>query len=113
MSAKSHLTGSIVAGFPSPAEQYAEPQLDLNKLLVKRPAATYFMKVEGNSCSERGIFDGDTLIVDRSLMPAAGDIIIASVEGDFTIKEFVPGRRLDYFGLVTAVIHQFNHKTRK
>ena len=74
------------AGFPSPAEQYLEPPLDLNELLVKRPAATYFVRVEGDSMIGAGIHDGDLLVVDRSLRPASGDIIIASVDGDFTVK---------------------------
>ena len=60
----------MVAGFPSPAEQYLEPPLDLNELLVKRPAATYFVRVEGDSMIGAGIHDGDLLVVDRSLRPA-------------------------------------------
>ena len=74
------MSGSVVAGFPSPAEQYLEPPLDLNELLVKRPAATYFVRVEGDSMVGAGISDGDLLVVDRSLRPADGDVIIASVE---------------------------------
>ena len=70
----------MVAGFPSPAEQYHEPPLDLNELLVKRPAATYFVRVEGESMIGEGIHDGDLLVVDRSLRPASGDVIIACVE---------------------------------
>ena len=80
MSAKAKVSGSVVAGFPSPAEQYLEPPLDLNELLVKRPAATYFVHVEGDSMIGAGISDGDLLVVDRSLRPADGDVIIASVE---------------------------------
>jgi DNA polymerase V len=86
MSAKAKISGSVVAGFPSPAEQYLEPPLDLNELLVKRPAATYFVRVEGDSMIGAGIHDGDLLVVDRSLRPASGDVIIASVDGDFTVK---------------------------
>ena len=86
MNAKSKLSGSVVAGFPSPAEQYMEPPLDLNELLVKRPAATYFVRVSGDSMIGAGINDGDILVVDRSLRPADGDIIIACVDGDFTVK---------------------------
>ena len=74
------MSGSVVAGFPSPVEQYQEPPLDLNELLVKRPAATYFVRVEGDSMVGAGISDGDLLVVDRSLRPADGDVIIASVE---------------------------------
>ncbi len=88
MNAKPRLSGSVVAGFPSPAEQYMEPPLDLNELLVKRPAATYFVRVSGDSMTGAGINDGDLLVVDRSLRPADGDIIIACVDGDFTVKVF-------------------------
>ena len=86
MAAKSRIAGSVVAGFPSPAEQYLEPPLDLNELLVKRPAATFFVKVEGDSMINAGIHDKDLLVVDRSLTPANGDIIIAAVDGEFTVK---------------------------
>ena len=86
MAAKSQVAGSVVAGFPSPAEQYLEPPLDLNELLVKRPAATFFVKVEGDSMINAGIHDKDLLVVDRSLTPANGDIIIAAVDGEFTVK---------------------------
>ena len=88
MSAKAKVSGSVVAGFPSPAEQYLEPPLDLNELLVKRPAATYFVRVQGDSMSGAGISDGDLLVVDRSLRPADGDVITASVDGDFTVKTY-------------------------
>ena len=88
MSTKAKVAGSVVAGFPSPAEQYQEPPLDLNELLVKRPAATYFVRVEGDSMIGAGIHDGDLLVVDRSLSPASGDVIIASVDGDFTVKTY-------------------------
>ena len=131
MSTKAKVSGSVVAGFPSPAEQYLEPPLDLNELLVKRPAATYFVRVQGDSMSGAGISDGDLLVVDRSLRPADGDIIIASVDGDFTVKTYRrdkdrvrlepanpafpvihlrPGQELDYFGKVTACIHRFAGK---
>ena len=94
MAERAKVSGSVVAGFPSPAEQYLEPPLDLNELLVKRPAATYFVRVEGDSMSGAGISDGDLLVVDRSLRPADGDVIIASVDGDFTVKTFrVGGKR--------------------
>ena len=86
MAAKSQVAGSVVAGFPSPAEQYLEPPLDLNELLVKRPAATFFVRVEGDSMIGAGVHDKDLLVVDRSLTPANGDIIIAAVDGEFTVK---------------------------
>ena len=81
------------AGFPSPAEQYLEPPLDLNELLVKRPAATFFVRVEGDSMIGAGIRDKDLLVVDRSLTPANGDIIIASVDGEFTVKTYRTGMK--------------------
>ena len=133
MGTKAKVSGSVVAGFPSPAEQYLEPPLDLNELLVKRPAATYFVRVEGDSMSGAGISDGDLLVVDRSLRPADGDVIIASVDGDFTVKTYRrdadgirlepanpayptirlrAGQELDYFGKVTACIHRFIGKKR-
>ena len=86
MSRKAQIVGSVVAGFPSPAEQYLEPPLDLNELLVKRPAATFFVRVQGDSMVGAGIRDNDLLVVDRSLTPANGDIIIAAVDGEFTVK---------------------------
>lgn len=134
---KAQVAGSVVAGFPSPAEQYQEPPLDLNAHLVKRPAATFFVKVEGDSMIGAGIQDGDLLVVDRSLTPAHGDIIIAAVDGEFTVKRLgiaevklpdgkkrkcyrlIPenatfptitiklGQEFVLWGVVTACIHQF------
>ena len=83
-----NVAGTVVAGFPSPAEQYQEQPLDLNELLVKRPAATFFVRVQGDSMIGAGITDGDLLVVDRSLLPADGDIIIACIDGDFTVKRY-------------------------
>ena len=131
VSIKAKISGSVVAGFPSPAEQYLEPPLDLNEFLIKRPAATYFVRVEGNSMIGAGIHEGDLLLVDRSLRPANGDVIIASVDGDFMVKTYrrdkdgihlepandayliitlKSGQQLDYFGKVTACIHRFVKK---
>ena len=93
MSKSAKVSGSVVAGFPSPAEQYQETPLDLNELLVKRPAATFFVKVQGDSMIGDGIRDGDLLVVDRSLRPASGDVIIACVDGDFTVKTLRLGKR--------------------
>lgn len=77
---------SVKAGFPSPAEDYAEEQLNLNKYLIARPAATFFLRVAGDSMVNAGIFDGDLLIVDRSLEPTPGKIVIAAVNGELTVK---------------------------
>lgn len=127
-SEKAAVAGSVVAGFPSPAEQYLEPPLDLNAYLVKWPAATYFVRVEGESMVGAGIRDGDILVVDRSLDPRDGSVVIACVDGDFTVKTyrrdrkgvrlepanpdfptitFEPGRELRLFGVVTACVHRF------
>ena len=65
-----------------------EPPLDLNEFLIKHPAATYFVRVSGDSMCGAGINDGDILVVDRSLRPADGDIIIACIDGDFTVKRY-------------------------
>ena len=73
---KTRVTGTVVAGFPSPAEQYVEPPLDLNEFLVRHPAASFFVRVAGDSMVGAGINEGDLLVVDRSLRPADGDIII-------------------------------------
>ncbi len=130
---KSQIHGSVAAGFPSPAEQYLEPPLDLNELLVKRPAATYFVRVQGDSMIGKGIYDGDILVVDRSLNPRDGDVIIASVDGEFTVKTLritkrtpsvikleaanpkytdiilKSGQELNCFGKVTACIHMLSN----
>ncbi|PKH18535.1 DNA polymerase V subunit UmuD [Enterobacterales bacterium CwR94] len=77
----------VPCGFPSPAQDYVEARIDLNTLAVKHPSATYFITVSGDSMIEAGIDNGDLLIVDRSLKPAHGDIVVAAVEGEFTVKE--------------------------
>ena len=78
----------VVAGFPSPADQYAESPLDLNERMVRNPPATFFVRVAGDSMEDAGIFDGDTLVVDKSLEAQNNDVVIASVNGEFTVKFF-------------------------
>lgn len=78
----------VKAGFPSPAEDYAESALDLNQYLIQRPAATFFVRASGSSMIGAGIFDKDLLIVDRSVEPASGKIVIAAVNGELTVKRF-------------------------
>ena len=120
---------AVMAGFPSPAEQYVERPLDLNELLVARPAATYFVRAEGDSMEGVGIRSGDMLVVDRSLEPWDRSVVIACVDGEFTVKTFRKGwggmrleaanpaykpirfkdeMELRGFGVVTAVIHRFH-----
>ncbi|MCK7545995.1 translesion error-prone DNA polymerase V autoproteolytic subunit [Marinobacter bryozoorum] len=77
----------ISAGFPSPAEDYIEKTLDLNELCIEHPAATFFVRVQGESMIEAGIFPDDVLVVDRSLRAVHGDIIIASLRSEMTVKQ--------------------------
>lgn len=76
----------VQAGFPSPADDHIETALDLNQYLIKHPAATFFVKVSGDSMIQAGIHEGDILIVDRSLPPRNDAIIIAVVNGELTVK---------------------------
>lgn len=76
----------IPAGFPSPADDHMEMRLDLNEHLVQNPASTFFVRVEGDSMIGAGIFPNDILIVDLSLEPSDGNVVIAMVDGDFTVK---------------------------
>jgi DNA polymerase V len=79
----------VKAGFPSPAEDYAEQHLDLNTHLIDHPAATFFLRVSGDSMVNAGIFNGDLLIIDRSIEPANGKIVIAAVNGELTVKRLL------------------------
>ena len=74
----------VSAGFPSPAEDYVEKTIDLNELCIQHPAATFFVRVQGESMIEGGIFPNDVLVVDRSLRAKHGDIVIASLESEMT-----------------------------
>jgi DNA polymerase V len=76
----------VEAGFPSPADDYMEGPLDLNEHVIKHPSATYFVRASGDSMTGAGIFDGDLLIVDRSLEPAHGKIAIVEMDGQLTVK---------------------------
>lgn len=75
----------VAAGFPSPAEDYIEKQLDLNDL-IEHPNATFYVRVEGNSMRGAGIHSGDILVVDRSLEAKDGKIVVALLDGEFTVK---------------------------
>jgi len=118
----------VSAGFPSPASDYVEKTLDLNEYLIKHPAATYFVHVQGDSMIGAGILSGDLLIVDRSLTPGHNSIVIAMVNGEFTVKrlrkkngriylmpdnpDFSPielsgDMQVEIWGVVTYVIHNF------
>lgn len=118
---------SVPAGFPSPAEEYLEPKLDLNQFLIKHPSATFFVKVQGNSMINAGIHNDDILIVDRALEPKNGDIAVCVIDGEFTVKrlqiinnelylapengEYEPIKVTEFqdfkvWGIVTFVIHK-------
>lgn len=78
--------GGVRAGFPSPAQDYIDKTLDFNKELIAHPAATFYAKVVGLSMIEAGIDEGDIIVVDRALDPRDGDIVVAFVNGEFTMK---------------------------
>ena len=80
------MSSSVSAGFPSPAADYVEASLDLNELLVKHPAATFFVRCSGDSMTGAGIYQGDILVVDRSVEPRDGMIVVAAIGGEFTVK---------------------------
>lgn len=114
----------VPCGFPSPAQDYVEQRIDLNELLIQHPSATYFVRAAGDSMIDAGIDDGDLLVVDSTYQASHGDIVIAAVEGEFTVKQlqlrptiqlnpmnsaYSPIRvnsedTLDIFGVVTRII---------
>jgi len=86
----------IEAGFASPADDWIEESLDLNRRLVKTPSATFFIRVKGDSMIGAGIHEGDLLVVDRSVRPAHNHIVIAVVDGGFTVKRLhIEGKRVE------------------
>ena len=78
--------GRVEAGFPSPADDFIDRSLDLNEQLVANPSATFFVRASGHSMTGAGIHDGDLLIVDRSITPSHGNIVIAVIDGGLTVK---------------------------
>ncbi|EEE40137.1 LexA family protein [Prochlorococcus marinus] len=80
------LNDSVSAGFPSPADDYTEENIDLNEHLISNPFSTFFLRVKGDSMINAGIKDKDLIIVDKSLIAKPGNIIIAMIDGEFTIK---------------------------
>jgi len=79
----------VPAGFPSPADDHLEGSLDIRALLVRRPAATFFCRAQGPSMREAGIQDGDLLVVDRSVEPHSGDVVVAALDGGLTVKRLL------------------------
>jgi DNA polymerase V len=119
---------SIPAGFPSPADDYLDLKLDLNKELVNNPNATFYARVKGTSMQDAGIQEGDVLVIDRSLEAKDNDIAVCYVDGEFTVKRIrkernaiwlLPANRKfkpikiteenDFmiWGVVTYVIHKY------
>ncbi|AMH12191.1 translesion error-prone DNA polymerase V autoproteolytic subunit [Klebsiella aerogenes] len=114
----------VPCGFPSPAQDYVERRIDLNELLIQHPGATYFVKSSGDSMIGAGIGDGDLLVVDSSRKAVHGSIVIAAVDGEFTVKRLqlhpvvmlkpdnpayqpiMPGSEecLEIFGVVTYIV---------
>ena len=88
---------SAAAGFPSPAENYIEEQLNLNKYLIKNKESSFFVRVSGDSMMNVGIFDNDILIVDRSLIPIRQSIILASIHGELVIKRLMKDQSENYY----------------
>ncbi|MEQ1917313.1 MAG: translesion error-prone DNA polymerase V autoproteolytic subunit, partial [Gallionella sp.] len=79
------LRGAVPAGFPSPADDYIEGRLSLDDHLVRHKESTFFMRVAGDSMRGLGIFDGDLLVVDRAMPATHGSVVIAVVDGEFTV----------------------------
>lgn len=77
---------TVQCGFPSPAEDHHQERLNLNTLIVQHPDATFFMRVRGESMKDADIDDGDYVVVDRSIEPKHGHIVVAVIDGEFTIK---------------------------
>ena len=121
-------TSFVHAGFPSPADDHMDISLDLNEYLIKHPSSTFYIYVEGDSMINDGLFSGDIMIVDRSLSPKSKDIVIAVLDGEFTVKRIlkknnqiylVPSntkyqsvmitKDMDFqiWGVVTHAIHHF------
>lgn len=122
---------SVSAGKPNQVDEYLEDTIDLNDFLVNNPNSTFLLKVSGNSMTGAGINNGDTLIVDRAVEPLNGDIIIASIDGEITVKTlkkergkiFLVPENINYkiievnenscfqvLGVVTSMIHKFRRR---
>lgn len=80
------ISEGISAGFPSPALDFIDLTIDMNKHLVKHPATTFYGRVKGLSMKDAGIFDGDLLVIDKSLQPTDNKIAVCYIDGEFTIK---------------------------
>ena len=125
------VSSPVAAGFPSPADDYIDSAIDLNEHLIAHPSATFFVRAKGHSMLGAGIRDGDTLIVDRAINAKHGDIVVAVLNGDFTVKKLhqksglvalqaehadfplikiQDGADFEVWGVVTWVLHSTNSK---
>lgn len=121
------LLGTVQAGFPSPAEEELLDTMSLDAFLVDRPDATFMLKVSGESMIDAGIHDGDYVLVEKGISPKTNDIVVAQVDGEWTIKYFVkersgarlepanrrfktirPRESLEIAGIVRTVIRKYN-----
>lgn len=80
------IDGGVSAGFPSPAQDYVDLKIDLNKELIANPSSTFYARVKGSSMVDAGISDGDILVIDKSLEPRDGDTAVCFIDGEFTLK---------------------------
>jgi SOS-response transcriptional repressor LexA len=101
----------VASGFPSPADDFAEHNLDLNKFLIKHPAATFYMKNKSHANKRYGIFPGDIVVVDRSLMPIPNRLNLVIEENEFRILDYKSLKRanqeIEFWGVITAIIRKF------
>ena len=82
----------VSAGFPSPADDHVDQTIDLHKTLVKNPPATFFVRVQGDSMQGAGVFDGDLLVVDRSIPPRSGCVVVVAIDGELMVKRLIHER---------------------
>ena len=99
------LYNSVAAGFPSPAEDHMESSLDINQHLIKHPSATFYVYARGDSMVSAGIYDGDMLVVDRSLETKNDSIVVAIINGEFTVKSISKVK-----GKLYLIPHNTNYK---
>ena len=97
-------------GFPSPADDYLEERLDLNKYLIDHPAATYFARAEGGSMIDAGIYPNDILIIDRAIEELKDRVVVAWLNGEFTVKRYYIDKRLGKIFLVSENPKYYPHE---
>ena len=96
------MVSGVAAGYPSAAQDYIENTLDLNEYLIKNPAASFWVRINGDSMKDAGLFNGDLILVDRSIEPQSGHIVLATVDGEFTCKIYRKNRDRSYLAPANA-----------